>query len=346
MPDTALPASGPVLSTPAPSFLRRHRGLLAGVLATAVAAAAVGGYAWWSSQPRAAKVVEYAMPVATDIPTAIAIGPDGSAWVSLDFADAIVVVRDGKLQRIPKGSRSTEPIGITVDPSGTAWVTDAASIAIVSVTPDGKIGSTPLGTPIARLGRMATAPDGGIWFAESTAYSITRLKDGQLKRHEIVSSRGGPYGVAAAADGTVWATLQSANSLLRIATDGRISEHEIPSQGTSPTDVTVDGAGAVWFLQFRTERIGRYAGGRFDEFPLPETKVGLSGLAAAPDGAVWFGLLKRGSLGRLRDGKFVEYKLPGERARPYSVAVDPKGNVWYADISGTVGMLPAAEASR
>ena len=175
--------------------------------------------AWlWPRGPRVAKVVEYAMAVATDIPTALAIAPDGSVWFSIDFSDAVGVVRAGKVERIPKGSRSTEPIGIAVDTAGRAWVTDAASVAVVSVQPNGAVQSVKLGTPIARLGRMAAAPDGAVWFAESTAYSITRLKDGELKRHSVDSVRGGPYGVAVTGDGTVWATMQSANSLPRSAT--------------------------------------------------------------------------------------------------------------------------------
>ena len=300
---------------------------------------------WWPFGPRDTKVIEYPMPVPTDIPTALAVAPDGSVWFSIDFSDAVGVVRGGRVERFVKGSRSTEPIGIAVDTGGTVWVTDAATVSIASVSAAGEVRSIKLGTPIARLGRMAAAPDGSVWFAEGTAYSITRLKNGELARHTIASARGGPYGVAVAGDGAVWATLQSANSLLRIAPDGQMTEHEIPTPGVSPTDVAVDRSGAVWFLEFRSDRIGRFQGGRFEEITLGESKLGLTGLAVAPDGAVWFGMLRKGSLGRLRNGKFVEFKLPRERARPYSVAVDPAGNVWYADISGFVGMVPAAEAA-
>lgn len=329
-------------------FLRAHRraAVLAFVAAIVLAGFAAAALTGWPFGPRSARVIEYAMPVSTDIPTAVAVAPDGSVWFSIDFSDAVGVVRAGKVERIAKGSRSTEPIGIAVDTSGTVWVTDAATVSILAVSATGEVRSVKLGTPIARLGRMAAAPDGSVWFAESTSYSITRLKDGQLARHGIESVRGGPYGVAVAGDGVVWATLQSANSLLRIAPDGTMTEHEIPTPGVSPTDVAVDGIGAVWFLEFRTDRIGRFHGGKFDEWALGETRAGLTGLAVAPDGAVWFGMLRKGCIARLRDGKIVQFKLPRAGARPYSVAVDRGGNVWYADISGYVGMLPAAEAVR
>ncbi|HEX6722973.1 MAG TPA: hypothetical protein VF107_15520, partial [Burkholderiaceae bacterium] len=284
--------------------------------------------------------------VATDIPTAVAPAPDGSVWFSIDFSDAIGVVRAGKVERLAKGSRNAEPIGIAVDANGTAWVTDAAAATIIGVSADGALRPVKLGTPIARLGRMAAAPDGAVWFAESSSFSITRMKDGELRRHLLTSERGGPYGVAIAPDGTAWATLQSANALVSIGRDGRAIEHAIPTAGASPTDIAVDASGAVWFLQFRTDRIGRFHQGRFEEHVLPRTRTGLTGLAAAPDGSVWFGMLREGSIGRLRHGEFTLLKLPRQGARPFSVAVDRAGNVWYADIGGTIGMLPAAEAAR
>jgi virginiamycin B lyase len=327
-------------------FLQAHR--IASLLVVALLALVglVASLIWWTSGPRSAEFVEYRMSVPTDIPTAVAVAPDGAVWFSIDFSDAVGVVRNGKVERIVKGSRSVEPIGIAVDTAGRTWITNAATVSIVAVSAAGEEQSIKLGTPIARLGRMAAAPDGSVWFAEGTAYSITRLLNGELERHRFDSARGGPYGVAVAPDGAVWATLQSGNALLRIAPDGRMTEHEISSPGVSPTDVAVDATGAVWFLAFRTNRIGRFQGGQFEEFAIAQDKAGLTGLAVAPDGAVWFGLLRRGSLGRLKAGKVVEFRLPRVDARPYSVAVDRDGNVWYADISGYVGMLPAIQAGR
>jgi virginiamycin B lyase len=121
---------------------------------------------------------------------------------------------------------------------------------------------------------------------------------------------------------------------------------DIPTRGSSPGDVAVAADGAIWFLEFRGNKIGRFADGRFEEFPAGEENAGLTGLAVAPDGAVWVGMLRRGSLARLKGGKLQEFRLPRQDARPYSVAVDREGNVWYTDIRGFVGMLPAREATR
>jgi virginiamycin B lyase len=149
-----------------------------------------------------------------------------------------------------------------------------------------------------------------------------------------------------AADGTVWATLQAGNQLLRIPPDGAVEALNLPQPAAVPTDIAIAPDGAVWFIEFRGNSIGRLKDGEFAEFPITTENAGLTGLAVADDGAVWFGMLRAGSLGRLRDGEVKTFKLPRDDARPYSVAVDGDGNVWYADIRGYVGMLPARNARQ
>jgi virginiamycin B lyase len=314
---------------------------------TVVAAAACTGVTYFLL-PAASRVdfVEYRMQQPQDMPIAIAAAADGTVWFSIDGADAIGRVRDGRLERLPEPGRNIEPLGLAVAPDGSAWYTDIAAHVVSSMTPSGEVSSFPLDTPIVRLGRLAMAPDGAAWFAEPSGYSISRLKDGKLTRHAFQSPLGGPYGVAVAADGTVWATLQAGNQLLRIAPDGTVNAFNLPRPAAVPTDITIAVDGSVWFVQFRGNSIGRLQDGKFVEFKVAEENVGLTGIAAAGDGAVWFGMLRAGSLGRLRDDGFKTFKLPRDDARPYSVAVDRAGNVWYADIRGYVGMLPARYAQE
>jgi len=322
----------------------RGRGRLAAV-AVALLAATAAGYALLIAKPRP-RFVEYAMEQPQDTPTAIASAGDGTVWFTIGLAEALGRVRDGRLERLPKAGKNVDPIGLGVASDGTAWYTDAAAGAIGRMTPAGEVASFRLDTPIVHLGRLTVAPDGATWFAEPTAYSITRLKEGAFTRHVYASVRGGPYGVAGAADGAVWATLQDANQLLRITPDGEMRAFDLPRPGAMPTDVATAPDGSVWFIEFRGNRIGRFRDGRFEEFGIGDENAGLTGLAVAPDGAAWFGMLRAGSLGRLRGGRLETFRLPHERARPYSVATDRAGNVWYADISGYVGMLPADDARR
>jgi virginiamycin B lyase len=290
------------------------------------------------------KFVEYRMDESQDAPIAIAAGVDGSIWFTIDHADAIGRLRNGRVERLPTSSRNIEPLGLAVAADGSAWYTDLAARAIARVSSAGEIERFVLDTPIARLGRLAIAPDGAAWFADPTGYGLTRLKDGVFSRHQIESARGGPYGVAATADGAIWATLQNGNQLLHIAADGTSRTFDLPRRGAVPTDIAVGSDGSVWFLQFRANRIGRFKDGQFSDVEAARENAGLSGIAVAPNNDVWFGMMRSASLGRLRDGQITVFALPRDNARPFSVAVDRNGNVWYADISGFVGMLPATHA--
>jgi virginiamycin B lyase len=314
------------------------------VLVIVIAAALV----WHMREGRrsAGDFIEYPMTVANDIPTTVATGPDNTVWFTIGFADAVGMIRNGKLHRLPKSKKSVEPVGLAVDAQGAAWFTDPTEVTISRILPNGEITSFPLGTPIARLGRLAVAPDGAVWFAESTAYGFTRLKDGVLTRNVPKSVRGGPYGVAVDVKGNVWGTLQSGNQLVKISPGQEMAEFEIPTPGSSPSDVAADGENNIWVIEFRSNKIARFSGGKFAEFSVPGEWGGLSGIAAAADGSVWFGLLRNHSIGRLRDGQFKIFELPRKEARPYTVAIDKAGNVWYADISGYVGMLKAAAARK
>ena len=290
------------------------------------------------------KFVEYRMDEPQDAPIAIAAGADGSIWFTIDHADAIGRVRNGRIERLRTPNRNTEPLGLAVAADGSAWYTDLAARAITRVSSGGEIARFVLDTPITRLGRLAIAPDGAAWFADLTGYGVTRLKAGVFTRHQIESARGGPYGIAVSTDGAVWATLQNGNQLLRVAADGTGKTFDIPSGGAVPTDVAAGSDGSVWFLQFRANRIGHFKDGQFSDIEVGQENTGLSGISIAPNDDVWFGMMRRASLGRLRNGRIAVFPLPRGNARPFSVAVDRDGNVWYADISGFVGMLPAKEA--
>ena len=327
---------------PRPSRGRVALVIIGSLLVVAAAVALVRAIQVWHARG----FVEWPMPRATDIPTAIAVGPDGTAWFTIEFSDAIGRVRSERIETLRKGQLNVEPLGLAVDAAGAAWYTDAPIRAVSRITSDGQVSTFPLGTPVAKLARLAVAPDGTVWFAEGTSASVTRLRDGVLTRHQASPATGTPFGVAIDRRGTVWATLQGANRLLRLTPDGTLTELDLPFRAGMPTDVAVDAQGGVWFVLFRTGRIGGYMGGRFTEFTPPTRNPGVTALAVAPDGAVWFTELRAHRLGRLRDGVITEFPLPRRGARPFGIAVDSASNVWYTDLSGWVGRLAASRAAQ
>ena len=320
-------------------------GFKIGILAAALGIAVLAGVALLLVRAASEeKFVEYRMDEPQDAPIAIAAGTDGSIWFTIDHANSIGRLRNGRIERLPTSGRNIEPIGLAIADDGSAWYTDLAARAIARISSVGEIARFVLDTPITRLGRLVIAPDGAAWFADPTGYGLTKLKDGVFTRYRIESARGGPYGIAVTADGAIWATLQNGNQLLYLAADGTSSTFDLPRGGAVPTDVAVGSDGSVWFLQFRANSIGRFKDGQFSDVEAGRENAGLSGIAVAPNGDVWFGMMRRASLGRLRNGQIAVFPLPRGNARPFSVAVDRDGNVWYADISGFVGMLPARHA--
>jgi len=316
--------------------------MVLGVVAVLVG---VGAFMWRLGHPSDPGFIEYRMLVKTDIPTAVAVAPDGAVWFTIEFSDAIGVFRNGRIERLPKGAQNLEPLGLAVDAAGGVWYTDATTRAISRISADGRIQSFLLSTPIVRLGRLAVAPDGAVWFADATTASVTRLHHGVLRRYDVSGLRATPFGIAVDSHGTVWTTLQGADKLGRISPDGQLTALEVPTRGSGLGDVAVDRSGAVWFLELGANKVGRFVEGRFIEFTIPTESAGLTTLAVAADESVWFAELRAGKLGRLRGGRVAEFRLPRPDARPFGVAVDAADNVWYTDLGGWLGMLPAVAAT-
>jgi virginiamycin B lyase len=313
---------------------------------------------WSAGAPDGRGFQEYRLPDRGAFPVALAVAPEGPAakgaapagsavWFTMEASDRIGVLREGAFHFVRKTAESIEPLGLAVDASGAAWFTDAPRQTIGRARGDGTTESFPLGTPISRLGRLAAAADGAVWFAEPSRASVTRFKDGAFVRHPVRTDNveAVPYGIALAPDGSVWATLQFADALFRIAPNGQASTINVPIPNAGLTDVAVAPDGAVWFLAAGASRIGRYAGGRFEDFAVPGSLPGLTALAVAPDGAAWYTALRTHRIGRVHQGKVVEFALPRADARPIGIAVDAQNNVWYADLTGWIGKL-AAERAR
>jgi virginiamycin B lyase len=305
------------------------------------------GIGWRSVAGLGVGPTEYRVLDAQDVPAALAIGPDGAIWFTLESSDALGVLRDGQMHKLPRagsGGETIEALGLAVDSNGGAWFTDITGQSIGHLAADGSHDFVRVSGPLAQLGRLAVAPDGAVWFADSWGNSFTRAMDGQLTPYPIRETNAAPFGVAIDAHGTVWGTLQVANKLVRIDPDGTYTELDIPTRNSTPTDIAVDGSGGVWFTELRSNRIGHFANGHYDEFDVPAVAAGLTSLAVAPDGSVWFTELRHQKLGRLRNGSFAEWHLPRQDARPFGLGVDRRGDVWYTDLSGWVGKLPAERA--
>ena len=94
---------------------RLRRPLLLAAVGAGLAAIAAGAafFALRASGP-SAHFVEYPVHEASQMPTAIATGPDGSVWFTIDLGDAIGRLRDGRIEFLPTGIKLIEPVGLAV----------------------------------------------------------------------------------------------------------------------------------------------------------------------------------------------------------------------------------------
>ena len=156
------------------------------------------------------------------------------------------------------------------------------------------------------LEKIATGPDGALWFTDPTG-KIERLTiQGQFTAfsvpHPTYTPEGfagevsEPTGITAGPDGALWFTDVNFDRIGRISVRGQITMFPL-SAGSAPGAITVGPDGALWFTENELGTIGRISvQGQITLFPL---SVGSGPLAitAGPDGALWFTEIFRNAKG-------------------------------------------------
>ncbi len=129
--------------------------------------------------------VEYRMGEPHDAPIAIAAARDGSIWFTLDRADAIGRLRNGRVERLPTSNRNIEPLGLAVAADGSAWFTDSRHAALrTSAAPARSRDSRSTRRSSARAAGYRARRRGLVRRIDRLS-SVTRLKDGNFTRHQI-----------------------------------------------------------------------------------------------------------------------------------------------------------------
>jgi len=143
-----------------------------------------------------------------------------------------------------------------------------------------------------------------------------------------------PWGLAFAADGTLWITEFAANAIERMTPDRTFQQFPITSHRRAfPSQIIVGPDGRMWFTEYSGSHIGvvdasgkiveRYVGGH-----------GARGLTNGPDGRVWV------CLGYYLDSKLAAvdthlnvtlYPLPNPASIPSAITVGPDGNLWITE---------------
>ncbi|MFZ2223645.1 MAG: hypothetical protein WAV26_03040 [Candidatus Deferrimicrobium sp.] len=239
---------------------------------------------------------EYRVPAGSH-PHDVAPGPDGSVWYTAQNAGALgrLDPATGATRHISLGPGSS-PHGVIVGPDGAPWVTDSGRNAIIRVDPATEKTSVyplPKGSGDANLNTAAFDGSGILWFTgQNGVYGRLDPRSGRIDVFNAPRGRG-PYGIAAAPDGSVYYASLAGNHVARIDTaTGAATTIDPPTSRQGARRVWSDSKGRIWVSEWNAGKLGAYD---------PRT------------------------------GKWREWRLPGDSPQAYAVYVDETDRIWLSD---------------
>jgi streptogramin lyase len=205
---------------------------------------------------------------------AIATGPEGKLWITdKGTTPAIAVVDPTSPESAEEFSAKLNagavPQGIVAGPEGNLWFADASettpAIGVIDpktkeiikecgiVANGGNAGSLPRG--------IAAGADGNLWFTDTslTTPAIGRINPSTCEVKEFAipggtpggtnNNLGGPWGIAAGADGNVWFTENSTErAVCRITPSGTVTCFKAGlAAGSHPFGLAAGPDGKLWF---------------------------------------------------------------------------------------------------
>ena len=184
-------------------------------------------------------------------PTAWRLGRTARVWFNHRFRRGQAVSATARSRRCQRADES-RTVGIAVTADGAAWLPIRRRAKFSSMRRPVHYRPLRWKRRVARLGKIAAAPDGSVGLRKLRVQHYAR-QGRQVAASRDDSVRGGPrawrlHGWTRMGD------VQSANQLLRIAADGPIA-HRIPTRSSSPADIAVGGDGVVWCLEFRCNKM-------------------------------------------------------------------------------------------
>src|SRR5262249_30051938 len=148
------------------------------------------------------------------LPIAMATGPDGALWLTLQNEAVARLSVDGTFRffALPASgwtAESDDAASLAVGPDGALWATRNRAICRIGLDgqtrafplPVGRYGPSPLGPTV---GAITAGPDGAMWFIEAPDRIGRVTMDGDFSDFPI-PTHGSQYGgITAGPDGNLW----------------------------------------------------------------------------------------------------------------------------------------------
>ncbi|MFN2645250.1 MAG: lyase [Burkholderiales bacterium] len=228
--------------------------------------------------------------------------PDGPVWFSAQASGHLGILepKSGKVTFVPLGARSA-PHGVIAGADGAPWLADGGQNAIVRVdakTHALKLWKLPPERGYANLNTGTFDARGMHWFTgQSGIYGRIDPASGEMRVFDAPKG-GGPYGIAATPQGTVYFASLAGSYIARIdSANGAATVIEPPTREQGARRVWSDSRGNVYVAEWNAGNISRY---------------------------------------EPASGKWTTWKAPGKAPRVYAVYVDDSDKVWASEWSAQV----------
>jgi len=225
---------------------------------------------------------------------------------------------------------------------GKLWFSGSGANAVLStITTDGCVTDyQPTGYPIiGGAGAIAFAPDGNVWFTQTTTSQVGHIAPDGSSLWELDLPPGTtPLGITLGPDGNFWFAALGSNSIGRITLDGVFTSFPTPTQFSGPQRPANGPDGRLWFAERGPpSKIGAIdpAIGTIEESDVPNNGTPTTaGIDLGPDGNLWF-INYRDADGYLvtrltPSGTFTDFPIAGGTFLS-NIATGPDGYLWLTE---------------
>jgi len=314
--------------------------------------------------PANARITEYAMPAAGDLPHDLAVGSDGRVVITGMFSHRMWVLDParGSFDAVDIPVDKANPRALELDAAGDWWVVLGAPHLVARYSPKTRAWRTWPGGFYPHSVALGRA--GGVWInghfthsPELIARIDTAVRDlsRALTRFEVPAhptlgnGPGGPipYEIRVAPDGRVWTSELQGNRLFAYDPTKRTFDvFTMPETWSGPRRFDIDAKGILWIPAYATNELVRLdpATRKFARFPLPEPDA-VPYVVRVDDatGRIWIGTSASDAVYAYdaAANRFTVYPLPSRGALVRHLAIDPRTrDVWIA-YGASPGRIPA-----
>ncbi|MBV8928583.1 MAG: hypothetical protein JO152_05615, partial [Mycobacteriaceae bacterium] len=157
---------------------------------------------------------------------------------------------------LPSGDLGS-PVAMTTGPDNAIWFvvqpippSVTSYVGRISTTSTHTITVYPLSTTSSLLQKIATGPDGALWFTDSGTNSIGKITTaGAITEYTVPTASAAPWGIAPGGDGNLWFTEYNTGNVGSITTSGTATEYTGTASANAPVEMAQAAAGTVWFAE-------------------------------------------------------------------------------------------------